>query len=57
MEIDKQKIISTLKDRGETDKASQADKELPEKVDTNEHKGMLDKLGIDVSDLAGNFSL
>lgn len=53
MQIDKQQIISLLTSRGEQDKAAQADSELPEQVDTDQHSGILEKLGINVSDLLG----
>ena len=33
--------------QGEDDKASKADSELPDQVDTEKHSGTLDKLGID----------
>ncbi len=57
MEIDKKKIVDMLKGKGENDKAQQADSDLPDKVDTEKDKSMLDKLGIDPSELMGGFSL
>lgn len=53
MQFDKQQIIDLLKNRGDHDQAKQADQDLPQQVDTDQHSGMLDKLGINVSDLAG----
>jgi hypothetical protein len=53
MQINKKQIIDMLTSRGEHDKARQADQELPETVDTDEHQNLLDRLGIDVSDLLG----
>jgi hypothetical protein len=53
MQIDKSQIIELLKSRGDDAKAGQADAELPDKVDTDAHAGLLDKLGIDVGDLVG----
>jgi hypothetical protein len=53
MQIDKDQIIDFLKKRGEDDKASQAEKELPGKVDTDKDSGLLSKLGINVEDLLG----
>jgi hypothetical protein len=52
MTIDKSQIIELLKARGEDAKASQAESDLPDQVDTEEHKGLLDSLGLDVGDLA-----
>ena len=53
MQIDKQEIIAKLTELGQPDKAAQADEELPEQVDTDQHAGLLDKLGINISDLLG----
>jgi hypothetical protein len=51
MQIPKDQILDLLRSRGEDDKASQADSELPDQVDTEQHAGMLEKLGIDPQDL------
>ena len=56
MQIDKQQIIDLLKNRGDTDKAAQADSELPATVDTDEHSGLLDKLGINPQELLGGLA-
>lgn len=53
MKIDKQQILSLLQSKGNHDQVSQADAELPDQVDTEEHSGLLDKLGINVGDLLG----
>ena len=47
MQIPKEKILELLRSRGDDDKASKADSELPDQVDTEKHSGKLDKLGID----------
>jgi hypothetical protein len=54
MEIPKEKILDLLKQRGENDKAEQADQELPDKVDPDRDRGILEKIGIDPQDLGGN---
>jgi hypothetical protein len=54
MEIPKDKILELLKQRGDHDKAEQADRELPDNVDPERDKGILDRLGIDPQDLLGN---
>ena len=54
MQIPKEQILELLRSRGEDDKAGQADSELPDQVDTEQHAGILQKLGIDPSDLAGS---
>ncbi|MCE0486401.1 hypothetical protein [Ornithinimicrobium sediminis] len=53
MQIDKAQIIEFLKSRGEQDKASQADSELPQQVDTERDSGLLEKYGIDPKELMG----
>jgi len=54
MQIPKEKILELLRSRGEDDKAAQAEGELPDQVDTDQHAGLLQKLGIDPGDLAGS---
>ena len=54
MNIDKSQIIEMLKSRGEDDKARKAESELPDQVDTEQHKGLLDSLGLDLGDLTKN---
>ena len=52
MEIPKDKIIELLRDRGQDDKADQADRELPDQVDTEQHADLLSKIGVDPEELA-----
>lgn len=51
MQIDKNQIIDMLRSRGDDAKADQADKQLPEKVDTDQHSELLTKVGINPKDL------
>ena len=53
MEIPKDKILDLLRQRGDNEKADQADSELPDQVDTERDAGLLEKFGIDPQDLAG----
>ncbi len=53
MNIDKGQIISMLRERGDDQKADQADQQLPDSVDTDKDKGLLDKLGLDPKELLG----
>ena len=53
MEIPKDKILELLRERGEQDKAAQAEQELPDQVDPDRDSGLLSKLGIDPQDLLG----
>jgi hypothetical protein len=52
MNIDKQQILELIKSHGNADQAAQADSELPDTVDTEQHAGLLEKYGVNVSDLA-----
>jgi hypothetical protein len=54
MEIPKDQILQLLRSRGENEKADQADGELPDQVDPEQHAGLLQKLGIDPQELLGN---
>jgi len=53
MQIDKQQIIESLKNRGDHDQATQAQSDLPDKVDTDQDSGLLSKFGINPADLLG----
>jgi hypothetical protein len=56
MQIDRQQIIDLLKNRGDNDKAAQAESQLPDQVDTDQHSGLLDKLGINPQELLGGLA-
>lgn len=51
MEIPKDKILELLRDQGDDDQADQADRELPDTVDTERDSGLLEKFGLDPQDL------
>jgi hypothetical protein len=53
MQIPRDQILELLRSRGENDKASQAEGELPDQVDTEKDAGLLRKLGIDPGDILG----
>jgi hypothetical protein len=57
VEIPKDKIIDLLRERGADDKVAQAQQELPDQVDTEQHKDQLDRLGVDPKDLLGGIGL
>jgi hypothetical protein len=52
MKFDKQQIVDLLKKRGEHDKAAQAESDLPDQVDSDQHADHLGKLGLNPSELA-----
>ena len=56
MQIDKQQILSMLQGLGDQNTVDQAQAELPDQVDTDQHSGLLDKLGINAADLLGSGS-
>lgn len=54
MEIPKDQILQLLHDRGDHDKADQADQQLPDQVDPEQHSDLLKEIGINPSDLLGD---
>lgn len=56
MNIDRRQVIALLKDRGDHDKAAQAESELPEQVDTDRDHGVLAELGLEPKDLLGKLT-
>jgi hypothetical protein len=53
MTIPKEKILDLLRERGADDKVQQAENELPDQVDPEQHRDQLEKLGINPDDLLG----
>jgi hypothetical protein len=53
MEIPKEQILQMLRDRGNHDQAQQADQQLPDQVDPEQHAGLLGQLGIDPGEILG----
>jgi predicted PhzF superfamily epimerase YddE/YHI9 len=51
MHIDKQDVIKLLREQGQNDKAEQAQQQLPDKVDHEQHAGLLQQLGINPREL------
>ncbi len=51
MEIPKDMILNLLRERGQHDQVGQAEQELPDQVDPEQHGGLLSKFGLDPSDL------
>jgi hypothetical protein len=56
MEIPKDKILELLRQQGKSDQASQAEQELPDRVDPERDSGLLEKFGIDPQDLLSKFA-
>ncbi len=53
MEIPKDQILQLLRDRGDHDKADQADEQLPDQVDPDQHGALLSRIGINPDELLG----
>jgi hypothetical protein len=58
MQIDKQQIIDFLRQQGDEGKADQADRDLPQQVDTDnqEDQNLLERLGVNVRDMLSRFT-
>ena len=56
MNIDKDTILNMLRSNGQDADADQAQQDLPDQVDTDEHAGLLDKFGINPADLIAQFT-
>ena len=55
MQIDKNQILDLLKQQGQHDRAAEADRELPQQVDTDQHAGLLERFGLSPTDLVQRF--
>ena len=51
MKVDKSQVVELLASRGDHDTAAQADKSLPDRVDTDQDKDLLDRFGVDIGEL------
>jgi hypothetical protein len=55
VQIDKNQILELLRSQGNHDQAQQAQAELPDTVDTEQHAGLLQKFGLNPQDLIAKF--
>jgi hypothetical protein len=51
MEIPKDKILDLLREQGKDDQVGQAERDLPDQVDPEQHAGQLQKLGLEPQDV------
>ena len=51
MQIPKEQILDLLRQQGKDDTVGEADSQLPDQVDPEQHAGLLQKLGIDPAEL------
>ena len=56
MNIDKKSILEILRGNGQHEQANQAQQELPDQVDTDQHANLLGKFGINPTDLIAKFT-
>jgi hypothetical protein len=55
LQLDKNMILDLLRERGQQDQASQAEQELPNQVDTDQHADLLQRFGLDPQELIQRF--
>lgn len=55
MQLDKAQVLDFVRQQMGDDKAAEADRELPQQVDTDADSGLLDKLGVNPMQLAQHF--
>jgi hypothetical protein len=53
MNIPKDKILELIRERGDQGQAEQAERELPDQVDTDQHADLLQRFGINPQELLG----
>jgi hypothetical protein len=56
MEIPKQQILDLLREQGKDDQVGEADQQLPDQVDPEQHAGLLEKFGLNPADLIAKFA-
>jgi len=53
--IDKSQIVELLRSSGDHAKADEADLDLPDTIDTDRDRGLLDRFGLDIGDVLKKF--
>jgi hypothetical protein len=56
MQLDKDMILDLLRQRGDRQTVDQADQELPDQVDTDQHAGLLERFGLNPGELLARFT-
>jgi hypothetical protein len=56
MQLDKSMILDLLRQRGDQQTVDQAQQELPDRVDTDQHAGLLERFGLNPGDLRTRFT-
>ncbi len=55
MQLDKSTIVQFLQQNGQGDKAEQAQQQLPDQVDHEQHADLLQRIGVNPQDLVKQF--
>jgi hypothetical protein len=55
MELEKNQVLDFLREKGQSDYVNQAERELPEHIDTNQHAEMLQRYGLSPQELTQKF--
>ncbi len=55
MQLDKGMILDFLREQGQQQQAQQAEQQLPDQVDTEQHASLLSNLGVDIPTLLSKF--
>ena len=56
MQIPKEQILDLLRQQGKDDQVGGADQQLPDRVDPDQHAGLLQKFGLDPAELVAKFA-
>ena len=51
MQLDKSMVLDFLKEQGQHQQAQEAEQQLPDQVDTEQHASLLSNLGVDIPTL------
>ncbi len=55
MQISKEQVLELVRSRGDDEKTTRAERELPDEVDTDRDQSLLEKFGIDPEELLSRF--
>jgi hypothetical protein len=53
VQIDKETVLNLIRERGGEGKAQEAQSELPDQVDTEQHRDLLERFGVKPEELLG----
>ena len=56
MRLTRERIVEMLRDQGDADRASRAERELPDEVDVERDRTVLEQLGLDPKEVLQRFA-